>query len=300
MKKISTFILAALLLSSAGATAQTVRIQTDSASVTSTATDSVPTTASLITDVATLDEGEPKETPTVSIANGKWTIDYAGDSYELTELVESKALADNYDSLEERASSRLEKESIPAILSLVFGIPCLTIIIALIVILVYSLKRTQGRNELINNAIEHNYQLPDSFYDNQKNSSRPDAPFRDSRRFYRAISLLSVGIALIIFAISGDIPFFYVAGGIPFLIGIGQMIGYFCIPSTDYPRGPINNNYPPRDARPYQPVPPYPFQPMNQPSAPQQPSVPQQPVTPPPYNPGTPNECSADTPFQQH
>ena len=154
MKKITALILAAALLTSAGAAAQTVKIQTDSTTVTTTVTD-----------------GASVDSATVAVTQ---SADF------LT----------------------LNNQSNPAILSIIFGIPCLTIIIGLIVILVYSLKRTKGRNELINNAIEHDYQLPDSFYEGQKNSSRPDAPMRDSRRFYRAISLLSVGLALIIFAIS--------------------------------------------------------------------------------------------------
>lgn len=314
MKKITALILAAALLTSAGAAAQTVKIQTDSTTVTTTVTDgaSVDSATVAVTqsaDFPTLDEDEPRETPTVGITDGKWTVDYDGTSYGLTELVETASDNDTAYKMGKEEVGRLKNQSIPAILAIIFGIPCLTIIIGLIVILVYSLKRTKGRNELINNAIEHDYQLPDSFYEGQKNSSRPDAPMRDSRRFYRAISLLSVGLALIIFAISEDIPFFYVAGGIPFLIGVGQMIGYFCVPSTDYYRGPVNRPpYPPRQEPAYGPMPPYNVPPMNQPPMPQQPqgtpaqnmpnpawNQPAQPVTPPPYNPANAPANPCDT-----
>lgn len=316
MKKIPTLILAAMLFASAGASAQTVKIQTDSATVTTTVSGNIAgtpadsaTVAAGITDLATLDEDEPRDVPTVAITDGKWTVNYDGTSYGLTELVETASRIDVGSDSGVEHIARLQQKNIPVILSIIFGIPCLTIIIGLIVILVYSLKRTKGRNELINNAIEHNYQLSDSFYDSPKSSSRPDAPMRDSRRFYRAISLLSVGIALIIFAISEDIPFFYVAGGIPFLIGVGQMIGYFCVPSTDYYRGPVNRPpYPPRQEPAYGPMPPYNVPPMNQPPMPQQPqgtpaqnmpnpawNQPAQPVTPPPYNPANVPANPCDT-----
>lgn len=309
MKKINALILAAALSASAVAQAQTDTVNT--AAYSPGVTDTLTTTSTIVTDITPLDESEPSETPVVAITDGKWTVDYAGDRYELTEMAEAVAEKNSIGFDEDKVPGKMVK-NIPAILAIIFGIPCLTIIVGLIVILVYSLRRNRSRNELINNAIEHDYQLPDSFYCNQKSAPAPGAPVRDSRRFYRAISLLAVGLALIFVAASEDIPFFWVAGGIPFLIGIGQMIGYFCIPSTDRPYFPGPGNYP---QRPNGPVPPYAPQqgyPSGQPrfvpgqpepvypqypaqsypvqSAPvqpaeQAPAEPCAPVTPTPYNP---------------
>ena len=80
MKKITALILAAALLTSAGAAAQTVKIQTDSTTVTTTVTDgaSVDSATVAVTqsaDFPTLDEDEPRQTPTVGITDGKWTVD---------------------------------------------------------------------------------------------------------------------------------------------------------------------------------------------------------------------------------
>lgn len=237
MKKISTLILAAILACSA-VSAQTPTAQPDTISqmAVSQVSDSLSAGKTLTTDYY-LQEGQPGETPVVSVKDGKWALDYDGAGYIISDLVEDAGFADKFRGLEDLdADTMILKDNMgiaTAIVAIIFSVPCLTIIVGLVVILVFALKRNRGRNEVINNAIEHNYQLPDSFYLGQKSvNGVPGAPVRDSKKFYSATSLIAVGLSLVIFALYADASFFLLAGGIPFLIGVGQMIGYYCVPVT--------------------------------------------------------------------
>lgn len=251
MKKISALILAAVLACSA-AHAQNQKTTSDSAAVTgpqtvtTVVTDSVAISESSA-DVDYLADGQPAETPYVEVKDGKWSLSYDGSEYVISDLLDDSSFADKFRGLEDLdAETLILKDNMglaTTIIAIIFGFPCLTIIVGLLVILMFALKRNRGRNELINNAIEHDYQLPDSFYLGQKSvNGSPTAPVRDSRKFYTATTLIAVGISLIIFALWVDAPFFIVAGGIPLLMGIGQLIGYYCVPTT--PKYPGNRPYP--------------------------------------------------------
>lgn len=311
MKKIPALILAAVMGISY-APALNVVHEADSVNVTSrVTTDSITTSAVEASgqfDDVVLAEGEPETPPVIGVNDGKWTVKYDDQTYVLSKLVEDSDFAVKLGNLEGLdAESMILKDNMglaTAMVAIIFGVPCLTIIVGLIVILMFALRRNRGRNELINNAIEHNYQLPDAFYIGQKSNGAASGniPVRDSRKFYTATTLIAVGLSLIVFALYVEASFFIVAGGIPFLIGLGRLIGYYCVPAT-----PRDTFQPPYSGMNYQPgydpsrqpyEPNFQWMPQNpQPQGPQQPFVsqnpeppqnaqaPQTPQTPPPYTP---------------
>lgn len=315
MKKISALILAALLACSA-ASAQNPKTSADTVKMTDVvkteAVDSI-VASQAFSETDYLVDGEAIEAPSVSVRDGKWSLAYDGDDYFISQLVEDSRFAERFRDLEDfDADTLILKDNMgmaTAIVAIIFGMPCLTIIVGLIVILAFALKRNRGRNELINNAIDHNYQLPDAFYMGQKNTT-PGAPTRDSRKFYSATTLIAIGLSLVIFAVYSDASFFVLAGGIPFLIGVGQLIGYFCVPVT-----PRNNPMPPygggpfygpnQPHRPWQPAPgQFPGAQQQQPyaagPAPCQPSSPM-PEAPSPLSPEVPaqDQCAPEYPANE-
>lgn len=267
MKKISALILAVALACSSGY-AQTPKNSADTVTVSGVVniemTDSVAA-ADPISDADYLDDSEPVEAPSVSVKDGKWSLTYDKSDYIISDLVADARFAERFRDLEDfDAESLILKDNMgmaTAIIAIIFGVPCLTIIVGLIVILAFALKRNRGRNELINNAIDRGYQLPDAFYVGQKNNTATGAPTRDSRKFYSATTLIATGLSLVIFALYADASFFVLAGGIPLLIGIGQLIGYFCVPtSPSQPKNPPYGGGQPfyghyQNPRPWQPAP---------------------------------------------
>lgn len=309
MKKISALILAAMLACSASS-AQDSSPATDS--ISGALSDSVTTSIS-IADVDYLVEGQPSQAPVITVEDGKWAVEYDGEGYVISDLVEDAGFARKFRDLENLDQETLllkdNMGAATAIIAIIFAVPCVTIIVGLIVILTFALRRNRGRNELINNAIEHDYQLPDSFYLGQKNiNGTPGAPLRDSKKFYSATTLIAIGLSLVIFAFYVDANFFILAGGIPLLIGVGQMIGYYCVPAAPRQGGcpPYGNNWQMPNPNPA-PRPPYPQYPQQQVECPHQqgqspasptpapapyggetsvnPQPTVNPQTPPPYNP---------------
>ncbi len=330
MKKISALILAAALACSSAVAQKQKTVAADTVGNSAIVVEAVDSVVSVATaESEYLVDGQPLQTPVVSVKNGKWSLDYDGSDYIISDLVEDSRFTDRFRDLEDfDADTMILKDNMgmaTAIVAIIFGVPCLTIIVGLIVILAFALKRNRGRNELINNAIDRNYQLPDAFYLGQKNQATPSGPVRDSRKFYSATTLIATGLSLVLFAIYADASFFVLAGGIPLLIGVGQLIGYFCVPTS-----PRNDQHPPyggnqpyyghcQSQRPWQPAPgkyhgapqqqpcnpsagqpaatpPYSQMPdapspASQPVSPQEPQYPEYPApqdgrqTPPPYNP---------------
>lgn len=265
MKKITALILAGMI-GFASLPAQNVGQPADSTTQALTVvTDSAATQLPAVDFAAAeLLPEEPEQTPVIGVDDGRWSVNFDGEDYILSKLVKDSEFAEKFEGLETFDSETLLlKDNMglaTVIMLIIFGFPCLTIIVGLIVIMMFALRRNRGRNELINNAIEHNYQLPDAFYLGQKgqNGNGPAMPMRDSRKFYGATSLIAVGLSLVIFAIYADVEFFILAGGIPLLIGVGQLIGYYCVPTT-----PRHNARPPYGGtpynRPYPPVQPQPW-----------------------------------------
>lgn len=176
-----------------------------------------------------------------------------------------------------------------------FVVPCVTILLALAFILTFLLRRTQAKNAIIEHAIDANYQLPDAFYQNQSAASNvsytyanpyPEQPTinsnneasserfiprqvnsHDPKKFKKAITLIGIGLAIFLcFASANNEACAFLFGGIPFFIGIGNLIGYFYIPGYNNETTPMYPNNAPYQQQQQQ---------QQQPSA-----------CPPPYNPG--------------
>lgn len=144
---------------------------------------------------------------------------------------------------------------IVAILAIVFCVPCLAAIIALMLLFNFLRRRNRDRNELISKAIDHNYTFPDSFYgrqsqsytqapprqedesDNNGNGDTQPAqavPVRNPRTFNNALTLIVVGLCLFLFfTVVAHIGVGFLIGGIPLFLGIGRMIGYYYVPGFD-------------------------------------------------------------------
>lgn len=165
-----------------------------------------------------------------------------------------------------------EQKMMVPILAICFGVPCFTLIVALVLLLLFFMKKTQARNAIIGKAIDANYPLPDAFFTNQSvttvyepsesihhtsagtSSHRVDLTIRrDPKNFSGAVSLLAVGLALILFFAATDHwPVAFLAGGIPALLGVGKLIGYYYVPGFNAnPQKHNNNNYPTQQQPPY-------------------------------------------------
>lgn len=301
MKKISALILAAVLACSS-VFSQTPKSNADSTPISKSHT----VVASIIVNSDTIFQTTVDTTarsvafssftsskaPKISKHDGELVLSYDGNEYVLADLSEDAELSNSLNSLDDfdlnqKVSDNNDLEFVAVVLAIIFGFPCATIIIGLFLGLSFVHKRNRERNELINKAIECNYQLPEAFYMVQKNiNGAPTSPMRDSRKFYRATTLMAVGLSLIIFAIWVDAAFFVVAGGIPLLMGIGQLIGYFCVPTLS--DNPTNRPYYGPQMGNQSPIPPsQPQEPIHQSKSKQmstnEPMGGQQ--TPPPYNP---------------
>ena len=127
---------------------------------------------------------------------------------------------------------------------------------------------------------------------------------RDTGKFYAAITLMAVGIALLVAGVLSQTGFWIVVGLVPLLIGIGRMLGYFYVPQQPRqrfhpPYMPYGQQMPYGQPMPGQPMPgQYPPQNPAQepwcPAAPEVNNVPEEPaqaaapddeMTPPPYSP---------------
>lgn len=138
-------------------------------------------------------------------------------------------------------------DNIVALMSIIFIVPCLTILILSVLLIMFLNNKNRSRNNLISKAIDNNYPLPDSFYGMQAPASceypQPDgapgldsgarmvnAAQRDPRKFSSAVTLIAVGVGLTSFLLivgAGAVSCF---GLIPLLIGAGQLVGYYYVP----------------------------------------------------------------------
>ena len=182
------------------------------------------------------------------------------------------------------------------VIAICFIVPCVTILLGLLIVLIFFMRKAQARNAIIEKAIDANYVLPDAFYnpsgstvndgvqssfesekgnEGSPNSTQQTNRFspqprsaRDPKSFSSAVTLLAVGFALMLFFIAnGKWGTAFLTGGIPFFLGIGKLIGYLYIPGfKDNPnkKTAMNNGK--------YPTPPYP---TNYPGS-----------YPPPYNGG--------------
>ena len=248
-----------------------------------------------------LEEGEALVPPQITIEDGMWNLVYDGKTYAISDLVSQ---SDEF-ACQEREMRQLSRHSRPIfmILFYVFGLPCISIVTIVVVALVYSNRRNRARNKIIEKAIEGNYPLPEEFYMPQS-KQKGENTMRDTGKFYAAITLMAVGIALLVAGVLSQTGFWIVVGLVPLLIGIGRMLGYFYVPQQPRqrfhpPYMPYGQQMPYDQPMPGQPMPgQYPPQNPAQepwcPAAPEVNNVPEEPaqaaapddeMTPPPYRP---------------
>lgn len=110
------------------------------------------------------------------------------------------------------------------VVATVFGIPCLTVLLILIIVLRYVYKHTSARNALIQKAIENNYELPEAFF----NSSPKARDERDPQLLQSSIKYIGIGLLLcIMFMVEFNNIFLGMICLIPTIIGIGKIVTYF-------------------------------------------------------------------------
>ena len=191
---------------------------------------------------------------------GSEYILYQGGAYSVSKSIPS-GFTDSFNQFPE---PDYEREKVQAVtktiaLAVAFVVPCMTIVVALICLLVFWLKRAKSKNFIIAKAIEHGYDLPDAFYTGQPSSSSMGydsypgnnqdqnigqqsarTPFtlvpagaRDPKMFTSSVTLIAVGLALLLFFSSnGYEAAGFLCGGIPLFLGIGRMIAYLYIPGA--------------------------------------------------------------------
>lgn len=219
-----------------------------------------------------------------------------GGAYRLTDVSDALAFNSIDDPVDfnELYESGARKQMIPVI-AICFIVPCLTLIIGLVLLLVFFMKKTTARNSIIEKAIDAGYQLPDSFYsntaaythvagstnantlDSQSIPAPQPAVTRDPKNFQAAATLLAVGFAIFLFFAVNDMwGVACLAGGIPFLLGVGKLIGYLYVPGYASDKG--------RQAHQRQQFNPSGNYPQQPPFPPQQPQNPYPGAYPPPFN----------------
>jgi len=199
---------------------------------------------------------------------------------------------------ESKVEMLADRNQMVPVLAICFIVPCVTLLIALAFLLFFFMRKSRDRNSIIEKAIDANYQLPEAFFSNQQSNSYHDAPAmaadnprqggseqpqhngnvsrpaRDAKAFSSAVTLLAVGFGLILFfAVNDHWNVAMLAGGIPFFLGIGKLIGYYYVPGftssnnnqqNRYPQPPYGTNYPPQN----RPTCPPPFNPTGNGSRP--------------------------------
>lgn len=199
----------------------------------------------------------------VSVEDGDSYVVYKGRAYEIADIAEM-AFEPRHSRSEDAAVARYRAMTDVMAMGIGFIVPCITIIVALIVFLVFWIKRNNARNAVIYKAIECDYQLPDAFYTGQSASQFDDASrgsldggdeqlgagactrftpvpesIRDPKMFSSAMTLIAVGLAVVIFLwVNANAGVAFLCGGIPLFIGIGRMISYYYVPGMRRMRKP--------------------------------------------------------------
>lgn len=252
-------------------------------------TDSVTGDTSTTMTITTAPSPASESARIVIVDDNEYIIEN-GHAYLIDDLME-----DLRDEVFSNAAMHHEDRLSVPIVAICFIFPCLTIVVALIVLLIFLLKKNSTRAKIITAAIENDYQLPDSFYvgssasptqtpysatDNATSCGNggfsegergqtvlgaPTVPAnnRDPRSFTSGVTLLGVGLAILLaFCAHDNYGLGWICGGVPMFLGAGRLLGYFYIPgfSARKNRYQPQNNY----SQPWYPGAP------NQPQAPMQ------------------------------
>lgn len=148
-------------------------------------------------------------------------------------------------------------------------IPCVTILLIAIAIMIFISARNRSRNDIISKAIENGYELPESFFSGQ-NITRviyenapaqqpstsdptdtastpgtgaqapssmpplPPLPTAGNRNLHSGIRLAAIGFCILVFFLVVDAPSVAIlAGGIPLLLGLGRIASWYYLGKRD-------------------------------------------------------------------
>ncbi len=247
MKKALSIIAALALVSGAAHAVQTNKVDSVVAKI-----DTIATSVAAGQDTLSTASSQ-NSAKVVTTDDGTTLVLYDGASYPLNDIMNHRNWNNAYysdtdfENEVERKVTNMSSMSLLCTLLICFGIPAIAILVALYLILKFFTHRNRERNALIAQAIDNGYQLPDSFYLNQRaeidsNNASATGPQRDPQKFQSAITMISAGIALSVFFWVIETPFGFIAGGIPLLLGIGQLIGYFYIPGFGSKNNQWKNN----------------------------------------------------------
>ncbi len=248
--------------------------------------------------------------------DGSSYVIYNGKAYSVAEAIDAvENLSEDVDDLEYALNSRSDNSGYDEVweVLVVFGFPCMTIIVALVCLLLFFHQKNSARTHIIENAIEHDYQLPDAFYTGVSSAPPVDAGvydkpgaeglqteghekfmslvpqrLRDPKDFNSAVTTIAISLPLLLCVWNGiSIPLALLIGGIPLCIGIGRLVSYFFVPATNRnrPINPMSAQYQPRPGQYSQQQPPYGYtgQQQNQPWQQDRYAQPQNPPCPPPF-----------------
>ncbi len=123
----------------------------------------------------------------------------------------------------EMSSGELQAHWITAIVAIGVMTPFITIVIIILLIVRFNIKKVQSRNRIIEKALDNNTQLPEEFFNESKKSKT---------RLQSALVWIAwgVGIAIVLFVLQPEDAgpkTSYIIGCIPFLVGIAKLITYF-------------------------------------------------------------------------
>lgn len=121
-----------------------------------TVTDSVTGDSSTVTTITAPITSE-ETTKIVSVDDANYLLDN-GRAYIIDDIVD-----DLREEMEMQFMDRNDEPN-PAVVAVCVIFPCLTIVMALIALLLFLLKKNSTRAKIITAAIEKDYKLPDSFY----------------------------------------------------------------------------------------------------------------------------------------
>lgn len=245
-------------------------------------------------DSASLTVATPTDTVSiVATSDSAAIINFHSDEAIENAETEFDEIDESYYSREDTLDALLEEniaKNVVALIIVIFLIPCLTIGFIVWIIMRFFIKRNRERNSIIEQAINAGYQLPETFYTGQPNNyniingeiapNTPDgapqqirqdikamqiqpATNRDPGKFSSAATLIAIGAALSLYTIVKVGPDIWLLGGlVMLLLGIGKMIGYFYVPTTNVKPKQNNRQYPTPPVPP-QPMPPYQGMPHN-------------------------------------
>lgn len=208
------------------------------------------------------EEFKPGETHLLRTDDDGEFVVYNGVAYKVGDVMDAVFSHDGRDYMDDDDDlfgkpSKMEAVIKIVSISVAFVVPCVTIILALVILMVFFMKKNAARNDIISKAIDKNYQLPDAFYTGylSQNGTANDGggvvypsddtggkmfgmrvvpeASRDPKMFGSAMTLIAIGFAILLFfSFNREVGVGFLCGGIPLFLGVGRMIAYYYVPGA--------------------------------------------------------------------